>query len=159
MRRRLLITVLASTAALAGCGKGEGPQGPLVGTAGSQRGCRPAGATGSERGYRPTRAARRTRPAGPPGRPWAPRRSGARRSARPARSEGRQGGQRQSRRVREQDPANRLWIRRMPGRLRRRGNRDLGILWRKRSADTPRREGRAVLEQRGDRTTSRSDLR
>ena len=31
--------------------------------------------------------------------------------------------------------------------------------WRKRTADTHWREGRAMLEQRGDRTTSRSDLR
>jgi hypothetical protein len=147
----------AGSSRAAGHGRVARPAGTTRAT-GPKGGCRTAGPTGSK-GGRPAGAARRTGTGRTPGSTRAARRSGARRSARPSRSEGRQGGQRQSRRVREQDPANRLWIRRVPGRLRDRRNRDLGILWRKRTAGTYGREGRAMLQQRSDRTTSRSDLR
>ena len=102
---------------------GHGRSAAPAGTARPTRvkgGCRPSGPTGCKGRGRPAGAARRTGTAGSAGSIRAAGRRRARRSARPSRPEGRQGGQRHSRRVREQDPASRLWIRRLPRWLYRR---------------------------------------
>jgi hypothetical protein len=170
MRRLLLTPVLASAVALAGCGRGpEGPQGPqgMGGPQGQQGPSGPQGPKGDAGPPGPQGPKGEAGPPGPRGEPGPPGPQGVPGPQGEAGLAGPQGPQ--GLKGDKGDKGN-------PGesgsKIRRidcgsGGCPDgcaadeiaISALWRKRSADTHRREGRAMLQQRGDRTTSRSDLR